>query len=40
MKFPESGSYIVNGALKPIMINREEGYGEYEDSNVWMEYKI
>jgi hypothetical protein len=40
MKFPESGSYIIKGALQPIVINREEDYGEYDDPNVWMEYKI
>ena len=40
MKFPESGAYIVKGALQPIEINVEEDYGEYDDPNVWMEYKI
>jgi GNAT superfamily N-acetyltransferase len=40
MKFPDSGPYIVKGALQPIVIKLEEDYGEYDDPNVWMEYKI
>ncbi|WP_010275343.1 N-acetyltransferase [Paenibacillus senegalensis] len=40
MKFPESGSYIVKGALQPIFINREEDYGHYDDPNVWIVYEI
>lgn len=39
MKFPESGMYIVRGALQPIQINIEQDFGVYNDPNVWMEYK-
>ncbi|KOP67214.1 hypothetical protein AMS62_19640 [Bacillus sp. FJAT-18019] len=38
LEFPESGSYIVKGALQPIIINKEQDIGTYDDPNVWMEY--
>jgi hypothetical protein len=40
MGFPESGEYIVPGALQPITIDRERDAGHYEDPNVWMEHRI
>lgn len=40
MSFPESGNYIVKGALQPVFINREEDRGYYDDPNVWMAYEI
>jgi GNAT superfamily N-acetyltransferase len=33
---PESGSYVVPGALVPIVINRERDEGVYVEPNVWM----
>jgi len=36
MVFPESGSYIVPGALVPIEIDREGDRGSYIEPNVWM----
>lgn len=39
MKFPESGSYVIKGALQPIEISIEQNSGVYYDSNVWMEYE-
>jgi hypothetical protein len=39
MKFPESGSYVIKGALQPIRIDIEQDIGVYDDPNVWMEYK-
>ena len=36
MVFPESGSYIVPGALVPIEIDRERDRGLYVEPNVWM----
>ncbi len=36
MAFPESGSYVVPGALQPITVDRERDLGRYEEPNVWM----
>ncbi len=38
MSFPESGNYVVPGALQPIAIDRERDTGRYEDPNVWMRH--
>ncbi len=40
MIFPESGSYIVDGALQPVRINRKDNMGIYRDPNVWMHHKV
>ena len=40
ISFPESGEYVVPGALQPIMIDREENVGRYEDPNVWMLHRL
>lgn len=39
MSFPESGEYVVPGALQPITIDREQDVGRYEDPNVWMVHR-
>ena len=36
MAFPESGTYVVPGALVPIEINRDRDEGAYVEPNVWM----
>jgi GNAT superfamily N-acetyltransferase len=36
MAFPESGSYVVPGALTPVEIDRERDEGLYVEPNVWM----
>jgi hypothetical protein len=36
MTFPESGTYVVSGALVPIEIDREQDEGVYVEPNVWM----
>ena len=36
MAFPESGAYVVPGALVPIEIDRERDEGVYAEPNVWM----
>jgi GNAT superfamily N-acetyltransferase len=36
MAFPDSGSYIVPGALAPVEIDRERDEGLYVEPNVWM----
>jgi hypothetical protein len=40
MVFPDSGPYVVPGALQPVMIDREGNEGRYEDPNVWMHHPI
>lgn len=40
MAFPESGRYVVPGALQPVTIDRERDQGRYEDPNVWMIHPI
>jgi hypothetical protein len=40
MSFPESGEYVVPGALQPITIDREQNMGSYEDPNVWMRHLV
>lgn len=36
MRFPESGRYIVPGALAPVTIDRRHDRGRYVEANVWM----
>lgn len=36
MRFPESGEYVVPGALRPVVVDLEEDLGLYEVPNVWM----
>jgi len=38
LEFPESGSYVVEGALVPVEIDRERDYGAYREPNVWMRH--
>jgi len=40
MVFPESGSYIIEGALEPVVINVESNIGVYHDPNIWMQHKV
>ncbi len=40
MRFPESGHYIVPGALCPVNIDCESDIGQYEEPNVWMIHKV
>jgi len=40
MRFPESGPYVVPGALCPVRINVERDLGSYEEPNVWMRHPI
>jgi GNAT superfamily N-acetyltransferase len=40
MRFPDSGSYVVPGALQPVVIDRERDEGRYDDPNVWMRHPI
>jgi hypothetical protein len=38
MAFPQSGDYVVPGALEPVTIDRERNAGRYEEPNVWMRH--
>lgn len=38
LAFPESGSYVVDGALLPVEIDRERDRGVYREPNVWMRH--
>jgi hypothetical protein len=39
MRMPDSGEYVVPGALQPVTIDRERDEGRYEDPNVWMMHR-
>jgi GNAT superfamily N-acetyltransferase len=38
LQLPESGSYVVTGALVPVEIDRENVRGAYREPNVWMRH--
>src|SRR5262245_40706195 len=38
--FPETGSYVVPGALVPVEIDRERDLGLYVEPNVWMVHSL
>jgi hypothetical protein len=40
MRFPESGDYVVPGALQLVTIDRDANQGRYEDPNVWMRHLV
>ena len=40
MRFPDSGDYVVPGALQPVRIDRDRDEGRYEDPNVWMKHVV
>jgi hypothetical protein len=40
MCFPESGPYVVPGALQPVQMDLERNEGRYEDPNVWMRHPV
>jgi GNAT superfamily N-acetyltransferase len=40
MAFPESGSYVIDGALVPITIDRDADRGDYVEPNVWMRHRV
>lgn len=40
MRFPESGAYIVEGALQPVHMNLERDLGVYTEPNVWMRHPV
>lgn len=40
MKFPQSGQYVIPGALNPIEMKIEKDEGVYIEPNVWMAHEI
>jgi GNAT superfamily N-acetyltransferase len=40
MKFPQSGPYVIPGALNPMEMNVEKEEGVYIEPNVWMVHEI
>ena len=40
MIFPESGEYIVRGALQPVHMDIESNIGVYNEPNVWMQHPL
>jgi GNAT superfamily N-acetyltransferase len=40
MAFPDSGSYVVEGALVPVEIDRAQDVGRYVEPNVWMRHSV
>jgi GNAT superfamily N-acetyltransferase len=40
MPFPESGDYVVPGALTPVSIDVEQDRGVYVEPNVWMHHRL
>ena len=40
MAFPESGAYVVPGALVPIQIDRKSDRGDYREPACWVRHRI
>jgi hypothetical protein len=40
MAFPESGDYVVPGALTLVSVDREADRGTYVEPNVWMHHRL
>ena len=40
MAFPESGRYVVEGALEPVEIDRARDLGRYVEPNVWLRHRV
>jgi hypothetical protein len=40
MRFPDSGQYVIPGALLPITIDRDQDQGLYVEPNYWMHHPI
>jgi hypothetical protein len=40
LQFPQSGRYVVPGALVPVTIDRRRDRGRYVEPNVWMLHPV
>jgi hypothetical protein len=38
LTLPDTGSYVVPGALVPVEVDREHDRGSYREPNVWMRH--
>jgi hypothetical protein len=40
MRFPDSGPYVIPGALVPVEIDHEQDQGRYVEPNVWVHHRL
>jgi GNAT superfamily N-acetyltransferase len=40
LPMPESGAYVVAGALAPLIVDRENDCAQYVEPNVWMRHPV
>lgn len=40
LDFPQSGNYVVPGALRPVKIDVDRDYGLYIEPNVWLHHAL
>jgi hypothetical protein len=40
MAFPETGSYVVPGALVPVEVDRERDVGDYREPGCWVRHRV
>jgi GNAT superfamily N-acetyltransferase len=40
LKFPQSGEYLIPGALNPLQINADQDEGVYVEPNIWMVHAL
>jgi hypothetical protein len=40
MAFPADGEYVVEGALVPVVVDRDADLGRYSEPNVWMRHPV
>ena len=40
LRFPESGTFVVEGAFQPVKIDLRRNFGRYEEANVWMKHPL
>lgn len=40
MRFPETGPYVIEGALRPVEMDLERDLGVYTEPNVWMRHPV
>jgi len=40
IRFPESGPYVVPGALQPVVMDLDRDLGVYTEPNIWMRHPV
>jgi hypothetical protein len=40
MSFPETGSYVIPGALEPVDVDDEADRVTYAEPNVWVHHRL